>query len=437
MAITAFSQLPSNAAGYEKSFWQYIEKLKVTDPVAAKGAFQNSVMQAQTNLKQLKKYAPTYDVSKHEAALRPFTEADASASAAKRLAEDRENVESYLTKVAAAPVGYMRDSPLYGAEASLATLKKNSPNFDASAYEKQIADFKAAQGTKSPASDNAGNAGASGGASTGGSTDSELNSKYMSIFLDRGNSLTWRDQSSFSTDEIAAAEKKCVAIRDKFNAFVNSELGQRGKGLAVDPPANPLKRAVEDAGFLQSKVAKLGADYSFNNSQGSAVRDYFQMVQLVDLWTAQAKLFPQSAVVQQAAQSVNALRAETGDLQTWIKKAESKNAAEVSAVRLAPASHRDATLEAEFKSIFQASGWGTDVIKVNLVSTDWQIIRNEATGAILNRRYFARVVEHEEDGKCIVHDYNIQQDYNGGSYGRSHQAFMSDTAYEILCEHVK
>lgn len=76
---------------------------------------------------------------------------------------------------------------------------------------------------------------------------------------------------------------------------------------------------------------------------------------------------------------------------------------------------KDAALEAKVLKAFQAKGWEETPKEVRILSSKWNIVRNQYTGVITSR-YIDAVVGSVKNGKCMYQSFSFYQDYDGSSY---------------------
>lgn len=71
------------------------------------------------------------------------------------------------------------------------------------------------------------------------------------------------------------------------------------------------------------------------------------------------------------------------------------------------------------KSYAKAAGWSENYTTAKIISTDWTIMHNEATGAILGRTVMAALKATWPDGHCSYQVFTMEQQYNGSGYESS------------------
>lgn len=82
---------------------------------------------------------------------------------------------------------------------------------------------------------------------------------------------------------------------------------------------------------------------------------------------------------------------------------------------LPAAQMHDKELEAGILKAFKAKGWKEQPQEVRIISTKWNIQRNERTGVVTMRTLDA-VVASTRDGKCIAQEFSFAQDHDGTQF---------------------
>lgn len=93
----------------------------------------------------------------------------------------------------------------------------------------------------------------------------------------------------------------------------------------------------------------------------------------------------------------------------------------------------DSDLEKAILVAFKAQGWSEQGEKVIILSTDWGIRRNQATGIITGRGVNALVVSRKKT-KCITQDFNFVQSYDGSGYSKSVKMSGIGDQHKISCD---
>lgn len=96
---------------------------------------------------------------------------------------------------------------------------------------------------------------------------------------------------------------------------------------------------------------------------------------------------------------------------------------------------KDATMEQEFRTAFMNEGWNESILKINILSNEWTVVRNNVTGAITGRTQTAAIAARNQKGECILYTYTIMQEFDGSRYLPA-KRYSHDATY-IACANVK
>ena len=95
------------------------------------------------------------------------------------------------------------------------------------------------------------------------------------------------------------------------------------------------------------------------------------------------------------------------------------------------------------QAIMNSNDWktgfikGKSIVKLVIIDPDWEIRRNQVTGAILHRYIRAAAAIKGPDNKCRVYNlFTFQQDYVGGKFQPLKYDGVGDN-YEIDCDKIK
>jgi hypothetical protein len=162
---------------------------------------------------------------------------------------------------------------------------------------------------------------------------------------------------------------------------------------------------------------------------------YREIVGEEAFWNAANKLYPDLAGTAEVHSLFKSLLATDGGLEGILAKAAAKKAEKLKNTFMPKPVQVNAALEAEFKEAFTAEGWNETIIKINILSREWNIVRNELTGAIICRAQSAAIVAKQKSGNCIMYDFTIKQQYTGSGYSGVSSRYTHDIlAAEFLCE---
>jgi hypothetical protein len=184
-----------------------------------------------------------------------------------------------------------------------------------------------------------------------------------------------------------------------------------------------------------SKELKDNANCIRTWGDSSAMGCYERLLALEAYWYGATTIFPGNATFRQThAQIRDTVKAFGGTANVWaIISKNYKNRG--SKVFMPAAVKTDPALEADFKRVFESQGWNETVLKINLLTSDWTIVRNPATGIITGREQAAAIAAKNKNGDCLLYTFVIVQEYDGSRYLTSKRS--SHNTEWISCENVK
>lgn len=242
------------------------------------------------------------------------------------------------------------------------------------------------------------------------------------------------------------AQQDAMQLLEEFRSKMAGTITPDLVEVANDPnntyATREAKQADNFANMTARRISSVELD-KFRNSSGRddlAMVQYFQMVFREEQMQQLARLYPEREPIRSAQKVASGAMAELGSLASVKQGRAEAKAARIAATRLNPARRRDAGLERQFASAFKTSIWtqqefaGSEILKVNLMSSGWTVRRNPITGIIISRDQQANLGVKRRDGKCFSYIVVFEQKHQGGGYGGSYMASGRDL--EMLCENV-
>lgn len=170
-------------------------------------------------------------------------------------------------------------------------------------------------------------------------------------------------------------------------------------------------------------------------ADSSAMGCYERMLALEAYWYGATTIFPGNPSIRQTYSEIRDTVKAFGSVENvWsIINKNYKNRG--SKVFMPAAVRTDAALEADFRKVFEAQGWNETILKINLLTSDWIIVRHPVSGVITGREQSAAIAAKNKNGDCILYTFYIVQDYDGSRYLSSRRA--SHNSNWISCENVK
>lgn len=156
-------------------------------------------------------------------------------------------------------------------------------------------------------------------------------------------------------------------------------------------------------------------------------------------WNAAKLLYPDIKDAAEVQQMIADFLTVSGGLNGLLGNAAVRKKERLKNLFMPKAVTDNTAIEAEFKEAFNNGGWGETIVKINLLTKEWTIVRNSLTGAILCRTQQAAIVAKQKAGNCMLYTYTIKQQYTGGgNYGSVSSYYGHDVwETEFLCENAK
>lgn len=437
IAVLAFVFLPNNliaqapegaAKSSYKMFYVIIDRLSNLDYASQKGSFTGQLNSAETFLKKVKKAEPNFDTSKMEEDIEAYRKikngtltSTPKKSSGGNINWDKSQVTNAIHDMKVAfKKSAVTNTPVDGitkeAEEKLAILKANHPDYDASAFEKEINEYKdtyvnnqnyRVEREKITAS---------------------FNTKFEEIFI---NQPDFNKVKMFGEDRQDDAKAYIASYKAELDAFLNSDLAKYGK----ETTEQPAKKLIENAPYLQE--AHYILDYYTPYSKDQALSDFYK-IKLAEVWLdGMEKLFGSTTVVKRQRDRINEMLAYLKTPENAIAIGNANMNKDRASVKLLTEKMSNPALKSKVKIAVQKSSWGKgkNYQVLRIVSSDWQYYRHWLTGVVVYRRLSVQVVFKDADGDCILHNCYAIQEFDGNSYA----PFYVDDSFErvMLCENVK
>lgn len=419
-SLTFGQTLSGAAATYEKNFNSSIAKLKSTDPVASKGAYESALGQAEAALKQLQKAAPDYNTSKHQSELETYKKAaQPQGSAGSPLVKMLDQDMTAVRKASASNDAYLLPNSIAKARRTIASIKKNDPSFDASKYESELNELEGASVAKEQnlersrlESDN-------------------FERQYQNAF---GNVIGRTGWVMDPEPDIAKADAKLQKMIDGMNAVANSEAGQKAKD-SDDPQikGNLIPHLEEQVGKNSIELQYLQEDIDNSYKKYKTAEAYYKLLAREQYWLANLKIFPNVAGIQQALSETQAKIRSVGSYQDALAKMQRNLQKTADAERIPAGKRNDPALEAELKRLFNQSevGKGKTIQRISITSPDWVVKKDPITNKVVQRVMDFYIGYKDASGNCAYHFGNMFQPYQNGSYGATN--FFVNDAIPMNC----
>lgn len=155
-------------------------------------------------------------------------------------------------------------------------------------------------------------------------------------------------------------------------------------------------------------------------------------------WNAAHKVYPNMQEAANVYKKAKDALAAAGSIEDVAARAFKKRQERLKNTFMPKAVVVNAALEAEFKEAFINEGWNETIIKINITSKEWDIIRHAVSGAIICRTQSAAIVAKQKNGNCILYDFTIKQQYTGSGYSSVSSRYTHDVyETEFFCENAR
>ncbi|MFD2697679.1 hypothetical protein ACFSQ0_06710 [Mesonia sediminis] len=68
------------------------------------------------------------------------------------------------------------------------------------------------------------------------------------------------------------------------------------------------------------------------------------------------------------------------------------------------------------------------LVAFNIISDDWKVVTHKTTGAVLYQWAVGALIQKNSNGKCMLFQYILKQDFNGSGFNEAYFAGISRTA---------
>jgi len=133
-------------------------------------------------------------------------------------------------------------------------------------------------------------------------------------------------------------------------------------------------------------------------------------------WLAAHKVYPNMQEAADVYKKAKEALAAAGSMEDVAARAFKKRQERLKNTFMPKAVVVNAALQAEFREAFLNEGWGETIIKINITSREWSIIRHEVSGAIICRAQSAAIVAKQKDGNCFMFNFTIKTEYTSWGY---------------------
>ncbi len=235
------------------------------------------------------------------------------------------------------------------------------------------------------------------------------------------------------TGNVEEDTKTHIAQLEAYNKLLENILKNHMAG--VDACHDYIKTRTDDA---KQRLAELIRKMEIIDAEIGVKQLYRELLGEKAYWKAAMQLYPDINGAAEVHTAIQKQIQSIGGLDGLLAKAKARKMERLKNTFMPKAIVVNAALEAEFKEAFLAEGWGETIIKINIQTREWSVVRNSLTGTILYRTQSAAIVAKQKSGNCVMYDYTIKQQHSGSGYSsvssRSSHGVLAD---EFLCENAR
>lgn len=241
---------------------------------------------------------------------------------------------------------------------------------------------------------------------------------------------------SVDNGDLPTIEEKLKVYNQKLADLLAMDQGLVKPSLQVH-----YNRMIKSAQVAEKKLNEIDRSCREQTDPKNAEREYYELIYFRDFWNAAQKVFPDEPAFRNAYSYSVKLLSGLGTKEDVHGLAAKTMENKVRNAHLPDPVLKDAALEKSFMDIFnlnEGQQLGATAVKAVLIQDDWTILRHEISGLVTGRRRAAAIAYRKKDGRCyFFSSYYIQQEYVGGTFGRSQSANLVSGGNEIRCENVK
>lgn len=273
-------------------------------------------------------------------------------------------------------------------------------------------------------------------------TKSESNSSRANYIATKNELITL-----FKTPDLIYQPAASESYKKTFTAYcesVNNFLSNDGK--------NKTSNAISQNPSLEKDVFEYGnSDYptilsNLENNLKSATDDqspfqnYFKLLHYQKYWELATTIFSNSEYKTYLEQT-NIVINKIGSIDQVLLKKDQNYMMAVKNKKMPEAKFINTDLQKSFETNFyeycKQFSWDDKIIKINLLTNEWGVIRDKLTNKII-KRYQSAAIATYKNGKYVVYDIvNLYQDYDGTTYSKTYCGHDFYGPEEILKENIK
>lgn len=324
----------------------------------------------------------------------------------------KKNIEK-LNKMDPSKMGY--ENEIMQAERQVKSIQKTDPGYDVTSLSQEIATYREKL-------------------KAGLAKNDDIVKQLEPLDQELDKFLSEEIRNAYTTTALEENFARISKFQTEFDNYITNKLLKSDNLKFILPK-------------IESEWQKLNNDpntiVTYNNSIKNytdiiAAENYYNKIKLINVkWSLVSAAFPQSEILKEAVNKSNEALKIEGGKEGIIKLVKANKIEVAKKVRMTPAVTNDASTIAQITTALKESSYGKQrtIVKVNVLSSDWSIKRNELTGIILHRYKYFEAALKNNDGSCVLLKVCwYQQDHNGSGYSKGY--ITQGELHEMMCENV-
>jgi hypothetical protein len=418
---------------YYNNFIKAIEKIKTINMLEKSAAYKSQLGQLEINLKNIKKFEPGLDVSELENQYNSYKNAiegnDNQKSLDKDLLSINNNFEILFKKLNETKLNFdsidlqvkNATEPL---ERDVKIFENKYPNYDSSSFNQKIIDFQTKFRVLLE------------GSNSKNQETLDFKNEYFKTTKKPHFSIwtlypeyqkpdnLYAPLYQYTPEDIFAFQNILNNYITGFDSFMNENDMNSINSLFISND-NSDERNTDRSNYEAISISTIIKDHlhaidkkRVNDLQKDInetltryeVDKYFNELTEAYYWIGLAKLHPKQTEIVSIANEYQTLCNLYGSIDDYQAKIRANGKVLAKKVYLPKAVNQDSDLENLIKTAFEHKGWNEEVVKVILLSHDWDLERKDL---VLGRVIHAAIASKKEDGDCLLYNATIRQEFAG------------------------
>ncbi len=418
---------------YYNNFIKAIEKIKTINMLEKSAAYKSQLGQLEINLKNIKKFEPGLDVSELENQYNSYKNAiegnDNQKSLDKDLLSINNNFEILFKKLNETKLNFdsidlqvkNATEPL---ERDVKIFENKYPNYDSSSFHQKIIDFQTKFRVLLE------------GSNSKNQETLDFKNEYFKTIKKPHFSIwtlypeyqkpdnLYAPLYQYTPEDIFAFQNILNNYKTGFDSFMNENDMDSINSLFISND-NSGERNTDRSNYEAISISTIIKDHLHaidKKRVNDLLKDinetltryevdkYFNELTEAYYWIGLAKLHPKQTEIVSIANEYQTLCNLYGSIDDYQAKIRANGKVLAKKVYLPKAVNQDSDLENLIKTAFEHKGWNEEVVKVILLSHDWDLERKDL---VLGRVIHAAIASKKVDGDCLLYNATIRQEFAG------------------------